>query len=131
MKDGTPKAGDSGKSNPAVLSVELLSCPFCGSLEEPHAKYEHIVLDERHALQCWNCGATGPFTVNEQMIGKHWNRREPVWNLDERSRIDAKLIKAGHQPEDITCVHADYRALPEPRPRHCLQCGTCMWDAGD
>ncbi len=49
----------------------------------------------------------------------------------ERREIDAKFVAAGHRPEDTTCDHSAWKALPSPRPRHCPKCSTCMWDAGD
>jgi Lar family restriction alleviation protein len=79
MKEPKSEAANQDGSS-ALASAPLLACPFCGSLEEPQAKHAHIILDGKHALQCWNCGATGPLTVSEQMMDKHWNRREGVWN---------------------------------------------------
>jgi len=49
----------------------------------------------------------------------------------ERDEIDRKFIAAGHKPEDRSCDHSAWREIKQHRPRHCLTCGTCMWDAGD
>src|SRR5208283_2220140 len=51
--------------------------------------------------------------------------------IQKRDETDAAFILAGQKPEDRNCDHSAYRALKEPRPRHCPACGTCMWDAGD
>ncbi len=43
--------------------------------------------------------------------------------------IEEKFRRAGHRPENKLCDHGQYSFATHGR--HCLQCGTCMFDAGD
>ena len=67
----------------------LLECPFCGAVEECEHAHNHVRdsngyighpeaphgKNDRHALQCWACGAVGPFTFYEDKIREEWNKR--------------------------------------------------------
>jgi len=86
---------------------------------------------------------------NEQ-TGEYTAPREQYWKRSER--IKSKLLKCNVSPEircvgkgkvseccgklpdptpeQAQCTHRKWMAS-EPKPRHCLECGLQMWDAGD
>lgn len=53
----------------------MQACPFCGWLETPAEKAEHIIVDGAHCLQCRRCKAVGPQTFDENGSVMSWNKR--------------------------------------------------------
>ena len=84
---------------------KMQACPFCGWLETPSEKAEHIIVDGAHCLQCRRCKAVGPQTFDENGGVAAWNKREGGRQPD-----------APHTPEPSTLASATgsaYRMLKE------------------
>ena len=59
------------------------------------------------------------------MTADEIRRRDAIQKELVRREVDARFIRAGHEPEDPNCDHKDWSG------RYCLKCGTCMCDPGD
>ena len=53
----------------------MIACPFCGWVETPKEKSEHIIVDGATTLQCRRCKATGPQTFDVNGGVEAWNKR--------------------------------------------------------
>lgn len=58
-----------------MIEEKMQACPFCGWLETPTEKAEHIIVDGAHCLQCRRCKAVGPQTFDENGGVMSWNKR--------------------------------------------------------
>lgn len=64
-----------GQQSKNMSEEKMQACPFCGWLETPSEKAEHIIVDGAHCLQCRRCKAVGPQTFDENGGVAAWNKR--------------------------------------------------------
>lgn len=78
MKDGTPETPESTGSNPAVPSIELLACPFCGggaAMEEVADMFGGFRKSAGcNTEDCMGYQSTVTFSTYRE-AAKAWNRR--------------------------------------------------------
>lgn len=71
--------------------ARLLPCPFCG--KGATVKRAVIGTAEGHRVECEHCRATGPFTVESELIARlYWNQRYIGDKVARVSRNDPQSI---------------------------------------
>jgi Lar family restriction alleviation protein len=69
--------------------MELLPCPFCGSVDLVLSP----VLDDESAVavSCRTCCCDGPLSISEEQATEHWNQRY-FTNIHDATRRQAMIL---------------------------------------